>query len=585
MESSLPPGSLLDCLNFESFRGPDAAAAPTTQLLDEVDKLMHHHRIEIEAYLLEWCQRHESKIGPTPLPELREESSSKCSACSRLVEATRIGKISVAASECGKDEDKGLQAELQPLSPNSCASNAVRVLPSPGSPPPQPPPPPPKKNTKTQSGMLARSQAAKPGKSRKSEMMSDAKRLELLAQQTMVQKITASRQWEWFSISLILFNTIYIGLSTQYIAQRAESAALANQAFTTAEPEAFFVCQVLFTILFTFELSMRWVSDGLIEFWKGDDICWNALDLCVVLFGFVDLALTLAQRDQNGGSFTVIRVIRVVRVVRVARIIRVMKFFRELRLMLLSIMSSFKNLTWVVVVLGMLFYVFAITFTSAATDFLETTEMRSDPANKELVDTFGTLDKSVLSLYMCMSGGSEWSTCYNSLHVLPWLYCGLFLSFITFALFAVVNIVTGVFVESAMQSSLSDRESIVQDEISAQRSYLQAMGTLFLELDEDQSGLITLEEFQGRMDDPRVVAYFNSLKLDVTDASMLFRLLDEDGSGEVTCEEFVTGCQKLQGESRSLDAKIMQLEVKSLKRSMDTLMKIMQSKPETWYSV
>jgi len=699
------PGSIPNLLSFENFikSEPDPTASPTKQLLDEVDRLMHQHRIEMEAYLMEWCQRHETKFEPlpspassslllpvaprsgsesehntptpssivqgAPLPVAHERSSSKSSKSSSrmgLVEVFRIAKsnspasssldllgdeisgsrggskpgspkpgsprprVSAAAAgedgkkegegpqqaelqpprvvwEDEKDKDEGPQAEVHPKSSNDvrAISNAASaftrsvslkavvsprakngtvsfgVVPTGSDQPSAPdsgigsPSAPSKKSIKNmvQKTMLARRTSSKVG-GRKSntQMISDARRLELMAQQTIVQKITSSKTWEVFSVGLILLNSMFIGLTTEYLAQRAQSEARDNKKLSMGEPEAFFVCQVLFTILFTFELTMRWVSDGFFEFWKGGDIGWNALDTTVVLFGIVDLISTMASDANSGGSFTVIRVIRVVRVVRVARVIRVMKFFRELRMMVLSIMSSFKNLTWVILVLGMLFYVFAISFTAAVSDFLESSEMRNDPANKELIDAFGTLDKSILSLYMCMSGGDDWSACYNALQVLPGLYSFLFLGFITFALFAVVNIVTGVFVESAMQSSQADRDSIVQDEIAAQKNYLKAMETLFQEIDDDNSGHITLEEFQGRLDDPRVAAYFNSLKLDVSDAPMLFRLLDEDNSNEVTCEEFVAGCQRLQGESRSLDAKIMQHEVRSLKKSMDSLL-------------
>merc|ERR1712036_3828 len=89
--------------------------------------------------------------------------------------------------------------------------------------------------------------------------------------------------------------------------------------------------------------------------------------------------------------------------------------------------------------------------------------------------------------------------------------------------------------------------------------------------DDDETGLITLEEFESKLDDERVVAYFNALRLDVSDARMLFKLLDYDESGDIMIEEFVDGCYKLQGESRSLDIAIMQYEVKWLKQAIANL--------------
>jgi len=57
----------------------------------------------------------------------------------------------------------------------------------------------------------------------------------------------------------------------------------------------------------------------------------------------------------------------------------------------------------------------------------------------------------------------------------------------------------------------------------------------------------------------------------VSDAATLFRLLDHDNSGQINIHEFITGCYKLQGESRSLDMKIMQLEIQNLQESVENI--------------
>jgi len=94
---------------------------------------------------------------------------------------------------------------------------------------------------------------------------------------------------------------------------------------------------------------------------------------------------------------------------------------------------------------------------------------------------------------------------------------------------------------------------------------LEDLRDVFDEIDTDGDGYITLSEFEKRLNDENVIAYFNSLKLDVSDARALFELMDFDHSEEVNINEFVQGCHKLQGESRALDMKIMQCEVRFIK--------------------
>merc|ERR1712032_611344 len=146
---------------------------------------------------------------------------------------------------------------------------------------------------------------------------------------------------------------------------------------------------------------------------------------------------------------------------------------------------------------------------------------------------------------------------------------------ITVALFAVVNIVTGVFVDSALTANSWDKSMVVQEELTAKKKKLEAMRQVFEELDEDGSGVFNAEEFERRISDERVHAYFQSLKLDVSDAKGLFMLLDGDQSNEVSIDEFVEGCLRFQGEATNLDAKIMQCEVKYLKDAVADMRKLL----------
>jgi len=236
-------------------------------------------------------------------------------------------------------------------------------------------------------------------------------------------------------------------------------------------------------------------------------------------------------------------------------------------MMIFSILGSLKSVLWVIAVLGMTFYIFGISFTAAVTDHLETVEMWKAPENQDMITYFGTVDRSFLSLFMSMSGGNDWGQYYDALLDLDILYRTMFLLFIVFTIFAVVNIVTGVFVDSAMQANTTDREIIVHEELNARKEYISAMQQIFEEMDEDNKGTISLDEFENKLNDDRVIAYFNAMKLDVSEARVLFRLLDYDQSSEISIDEFLEGCYRFQGESRSLDMKIMQYEVRFLQEA------------------
>jgi len=65
------------------------------------------------------------------------------------------------------------------------------------------------------------------------------------------------------------------------------------------------------------------------------------------------------------------------------------------------------------------------------------------------------------------------------------------------------------------------------------------------------------------------------MRLDVSEARTLFELMDYDQSGEVNIYEFLDACVRLQGESRRIDMKIMQCEVRYLHESFKRFQEVM----------
>jgi len=68
------------------------------------------------------------------------------------------------------------------------------------------------------------------------------------------------------------------------------------------------------------------------------------------------------------------------------------------------------------------------------------------------------------------------------------------------------------------------------------------------ELDTNNSGALSLNEFEQHIEDEKILAYLSTLELDVNQVRTLFLLLDVDQTGEVDLEEFVNGCLRLKGE-------------------------------------
>merc|ERR1712232_266251 len=144
-----------------------------------------------------------------------------------------------------------------------------------------------------------------------------------------------------------------------------------------------------------------------------------------------------------------------------------------------------------------------------------------------------------------------------------------------FVTFGVLNVLTGIFVHVAMQSSVMNREIAIDEAISNRDSIVKEVIELFLEADTDGSGALSWSEFEEFIQDEKVKAFFMSLELDISSCSRIFHLLDSSGDNALDAHEFVEGCIDLRGMARRVDITLLQRENAALSKKLDTVSKEM----------
>merc|ERR1712217_502883 len=92
------------------------------------------------------------------------------------------------------------------------------------------------------------------------------------------------------------------------------------------------------------------------------------------------------------------------------------------------------------------------------------------------------------------------------------------------------------------------------------------------ELDSDKNGVIDIHEFEQHLEDEKMLAYFASLEVDVSNAWTLFKLLDEDREGGIDLEEFVVGLMQLKGYAKAIHVEKLHRDNTVVRRHLQEFM-------------
>lgn len=179
-----------------------------------------------------------------------------------------------------------------------------------------------------------------------------------------------------------------------------------------------------------------------------------------------------------------------------------------------------------------------------------------------------------------MSNGISWHLCLGPLAEINWSLPATFLLYQSITLLGVLNIVTSVFVESAMQSIHRSRELMIQEKMLDKEMFCNHLKQIFRVIDTDNSGTISDSELEKFMADKSLGLhmYFEALELNSADVDALFQLLDIDGSGCVDIEEFCDGCMQLKGEAKSYDIKVLMHEILNIQQTLAEFMLVVDER-------
>jgi len=352
----------------------------------------------------------------------------------------------------------------------------------------------------------------------------------------------------WFNLVcavVISCNAATIGLQTQ------DGIVWAQQHVGDREkPQTTFLRQIgyFYVCFYMAELVAKLFCFRL-HFFTNEDWKWNLFDLSLVVLGIYDLLGEVGSQDKNA-NITWIRLLRLVRMLRMLRVVRVMRFFRVLRMMVSSIAGSMMSLLWSILMLLLMKYIFGLCFLQIISGYLsDTPKDQVDIATLEAVEIYwANVPQAIITLYYSVTGGADWENLALPIAKAGMAYHCLFMFYIAFTAFVVLNVLTGFYVGTAAKVSEMDREAVDREIKTNQRKKaFRDFVTQCEPPEEEQEGQTlswsTLEEGRGN----RAVLDFLALAgiLSIEECLNVFNRLDTSEIGSVDCDEFIKAVLEL----------------------------------------
>eukprot|EP00927_Polykrikos_kofoidii_P026551 TRINITY_DN23610_c0_g1_i2.p1 TRINITY_DN23610_c0_g1~~TRINITY_DN23610_c0_g1_i2.p1 ORF type:complete len:771 (+),score=106.39 TRINITY_DN23610_c0_g1_i2:213-2315(+) len=352
--------------------------------------------------------------------------------------------------------------------------------------------------------------------------------------------------FDYFIGIFIVLNTLFLGRQVDVEVRSTLGAVSKEQPYNAA-------VETFFAVLFTVELLMR-LSVYRLRFFC---CLWNLFDVLVVACAVVEECIKYGVGANTVlGKLKVFRLMRVFKLARAMKIIRVLRAFRELRIVMRSIFSCFRSLFWTLLLLTLVMYVVSIIIMDELAMAKDQGSYDSSTENGHFnIVHFGGLDRSILTLYQCVTGGLLWSNTLRAVEeVVPWIWVA-WVWYVGFVGYAIANTVTGIFVDQAMKTAQEDARNMMAEEEGRRRSMMAELRQMLYKCDSNGDGVVSAEKMRKLCRTRQLRQLFRSFDVDPTDVLAYFDLVCSVNQTLPISEvdSFSRGLFRLKGFAKNLD--------------------------------
>mmetsp|Transcript_141356 Transcript_141356/g.352481 ORF Transcript_141356/g.352481 Transcript_141356/m.352481 type:complete len:249 (+) Transcript_141356:2-748(+) len=222
----------------------------------------------------------------------------------------------------------------------------------------------------------------------------------------------------------------------------------------------------------------------------------------------------------------------------------------------------------------------------AVSDYTTQRDFEEGAAVGRVIDLYWhDIPRAMLTLFGSITGGMNWRQAVEPLEKVRADLNFVFVTFIALSLFAVLNVMTGVFCHEAIENAQRQSDLKISRLMKENAENISAIRQVFSGLDHGNSGVVSLRQLSRLYNNEALASFLATLDLEPSDLGMLFNILDEDRSDTIDQDEFISGCLRLKGSAKAFDLAALRYEQKRITEKLCDFMVFVEQKFEShWES-
>jgi len=382
---------------------------------------------------------------------------------------------------------------------------------------------------------------------------------------TWLEHFVKGAKFDALCCSSIIVCTLTMACEIQYfgyVSGYAMGVSSFNGPQIPAVADAFEFLEIIFSCFFVFELIARLWAMRMAALWSW----WIRFDVVLVSLSWMDILGLL----NFGADPVMLRIVRLARMMRLLKVFRSIRIFETLFLLVRSLQASRGALGWSFALVWCIQFAAALALCQLTAPFIAD-ESVDEATRHRMYAYFGTFSQGMLTLFEITLGNWIVPCRFLMVSISEW-YSVFFVLYRGCFMFAVVKVITAVFVSETMRCAASDDELAMQKKQKGTEAHCKKIGEVFRELDRTGSGFLCWEDFSELLADDMLKTWLSSMDIDTHDLSHLFKVLSNGGEDQISLDDLVVGMSRIKGPAKSIDVLKLLSNTSTLEAQLDLLL-------------